>query len=52
MREQREESEWIQRCQRRVRLKRGYTKDLCCHLFLVVVDYVTELAIEGVLRHL
>ena len=53
MREQRRESEWILSCQRSLRLKRGCTKDLCCHIFFAfVVDVVIEFAIEGALSEL
>ena len=45
MREQSDGLEWyILSCQRSLRLWWGYTMDLCCHLFAVVVDVVTELA--------
>ena len=40
-------------CQRSLRLRRGCTKDLCCHLFFIeVVDFVTEFAREGALNEL
>ena len=52
MREQRQVNEWILSCQRSLRLKWGCTKDLCCQLFAVVVDVVTEFAKESVLSGL
>ena len=52
MREQRPESERILSCERSLRLKWGCTKDLCCHLFVVVVDVVIEFAREGALSEL
>ena len=49
--EQRQGLEWILSCQMKLRLKWGCTKDLCCHLF-VLVDVVTEFAGEGALSEL
>ena len=44
MREQRQGLEWILSFQRRLRVKQGCTKDLCCHL-----DVITEFARESAL---
>ena len=53
MRKQRQGLEWIFSCQKSLRLKWGWTKDLCCHLFFaVVVDVVTEFARQGALSEL
>ena len=53
MREQRQESKRIMSCQWNFRLKWGYNKDLCCHLFLQLWWILfTELAREGVLSEL
>ena len=52
MREQRQESERILSCQRSLTLNWGCTKDLCCHLFAVVIDVVTEFGRERVLCEL
>ena len=54
MKEQRQESEFIESCQSVLRLKCECTNDLCCHhiFFVVVVNVVTELARQGVLIEL
>ena len=53
MGEQRQGSEWILSCQRSLRLKCGYSKDLCCHiLFTDVVDVIPDLARVGLSREL
>ena len=52
MREQRQVSEWILSCHMGLILMWGCIKDICCHLFAVVVDVVTELERVGVLSEL